>query len=65
MTGKTKKKRETGQGQCGRMDALGDVKDTGNQCIRQYFHKKKIQGKTQKYNAHIREVSKYRIYQKK
>ena len=22
------------------MDVLGDVKDTGNQCIRQYFQKK-------------------------
>lgn len=46
------------------MDALGDVKDTGNQCIRQYFQKKKVSVKLM-YNAHIREVSKFRIYQKK
>lgn len=46
------------------MDALGDVKDTGNQCIRQYFQKKKVSVKL-KYNAHIREVSKFRIHQKK
>ena len=59
--GKTKKKRKTRQGKCGSMDALGDVKDTGNQCIRQYFPKKKIRVKL-KYNAHIREVSKFRIY---
>ena len=42
--GKTKKKRKTRQGKYGSMDALGDVKDTGNQCIRQYFHKKKNLG---------------------
>lgn len=47
------------------MDALGDVKDTGNHCIRQYFQKKKKISVKLKYNAHIREVSKFRIYQKK
>ena len=46
------------------MDTLGDVKDNGNQCLRQYFQKK-VLGKNLSTNTPIREVFKFRIYQKK